>query len=132
MRGPTIVDLQFTAETWSINVSPARVPHLIGSLTKKRSSCAQQTITVLGVPDDEDDGDISYSVDFTPLALVDASSGVVSLGAMDGWSGVRAASIDLINRDAARNRIGVLMSPNSACSSMTQENARCVTNIDLT
>ena len=86
---------------------------------------------MLGLSDEEDDGDVAYGIEFTPLAVRGATpTAVAAIGKTDGWSGVRAVRAEMVNRDTVRNRVGVLISPDAACSSMTQENARCVHSTD--
>ena len=121
----TPVDLQFTSENWNVNVSHARVASLKLRISPRSFCYAQHTITVLGLSDEEDDGDVAYGIEFTPLAVRGVTpTAVAAIGKTDGWSGVRAVRAEMVNRDTVRNRVGVLISPDAACSSMTQENAR--------
>ena len=74
------------------------------------------TVTVRGVPDDVVDGDIAYHVAFLPRATGAGGGGGgggvardAALGATDAFSGVAGARLALINRDTAKERVGVAL-----------------------
>ncbi|RPH16796.1 MAG: hypothetical protein CBC49_003755, partial [Alphaproteobacteria bacterium TMED89] len=98
------IDLRFTSESWDVDTS----------------------IVIQGVPDELDDGDVYYTVDFTPQHGVGVSGDALEANVFDPWSGVVGTSVTLINRDTVRNRIGVsLVAPECASDIYQQNTSTC-------
>ena len=94
------IDLRFTSESWDVDTS----------------------VVIQGVPDELDDGDVYYTVDFTPQHAVGVSGDALDANVFDPWSGVVGTSVTLINRDTVRNRIGVSLVAPECSSDVYQQN----------
>ena len=93
-------DLHFTSDNWNMNTY----------------------VTVQGVSDTISDGDIPYNVEFQPQHSTLGVTRDALLGSDDAWSGVLGVQVGLLNRDTAKERVGVVFSADASCFNLRQDN----------